>query len=54
MTDARVFEGAGVQVAPPELAVPVEDPELEDPEEPNSGLTSLPPFASAKSQSKEP
>lgn len=56
VTEARVLEGAGVQVAAPELAVPVEDPEPEpdDPLAASKGLASLPPFAFEKSQSKEP
>lgn len=54
VTEARVFEGAGVQVAAP--AVPVEEPEPEpdDPLAASNGLASLPPFAFEKSQSNEP
>jgi hypothetical protein len=46
-TEARVFEGAGVQVAAPEPVEAVVEPELE-PEELlvlSRGLTSLPPLA---------
>ena len=57
VTDARVLDGATVQVAEAEpVAAPVDDPELDDPLvlALTSGLTSLPPFALEKSQLKEP
>lgn len=57
MTDARVLDGATVQVAEAEPALePVDDPELDDPLllTARRGLTSLPPFALEKSQSNEP
>ena len=57
VTDARVLDGATVQVAEAEPALePVDDPELDDPLvlAARRGLTSLPPFALEKSQSNEP
>jgi hypothetical protein len=58
VTDARVLDGATVQVADaePEPVVAVVDPEPDDPLvlAARSGLTSLPPFALEKSQLKEP
>ena len=57
VTDARVLDGATVQVAEAvPAAAPVDDPELDDPLvlALTSGLTSLPPFALEKLQSKEP
>ena len=60
VTEARVLEGATVQVAEAEPAVAPDDddddPELDDPLvlALTSGLTSLPPFALEKLQSKEP
>ena len=58
VTDARVLDGATVQVGEAELAVApsVDDPESDDPLvlAARRGLTSLPPFALEKSQSKEP
>jgi len=57
VTDARVLDGATVQVAEAEPVVaPVDDPESDDPLvlALRSGLTSLPPFAFEKSQLNEP
>jgi len=57
VTDARVLDGATVQVAEAEPAdAPVVDPESDDPLELalRSGLTWLPPFALEKSQLKAP
>ena len=59
VTDARVLDGATVQVAeaePEPVVAAVDDPESDDPLVPalRSGLTSLPPFALEKSQLKEP
>lgn len=55
-TEARVFDGAGVQVAAPEPDVAVVESELESEEVValSSGLTSLPPLALEKSQVNDP
>jgi hypothetical protein len=56
VTDARVLEGAKVQVADAVPAAADDDPEADDPLVPalRRGLTSLPPFALEKSQVNEP
>lgn len=57
VTEARVLDGATVQVGDPEPEVAVDDPEFDEPvllAVVRRGLTSLPPFALEKSQLNEP